>query len=301
LIGGGPVAIARAAAREFVDDDALTLAAAVAFYTALSLAPIVVLLLDASTFLGEGIQARLIAQIASVVGPQASAAIEMIVESAEDRPAQGRLARIVGLTALVFSASGVFAQLQASMNRIWDVRTKPGGAGWWNWIRKRLLSIGMLVTVGFLLLVSLAVSTAIDVVLSGSTTGAQAVNFAVSSIAFVLLFATMLKVFPDVRMPWRTVWTGAVLTAILFVAGKTAIGLYLGNGSVGSAYGAAGSLLVLLSWVYYSTLILFLGAEITQVHARLRGVSLRLGPHAEWEESAPEARPGGGGPPRSEP
>jgi membrane protein len=284
---GGPIALARTVLAEFADDDALTLAAAVAFYTALSLSPMVILLLDVSTFLGQSAQRELLAQIHGVVGPRASAGIEMIVESAEDRPAQGRLARIVGFSVLVFSASGVFAQLQASMNRIWDVRTRPG-AGFWNWARKRLVSIGMLVTIGFLLLVSLALSAAIDILIPGSTAVWHAVNFTVSLLVFVLLFAAMLKVLPDVRIPWRTVGTGAVLTAILFVVGKFFIGLYLGNSSVGSAYGAAGSLLVLLVWVYYSTVTFLLGAEITQVHARTRGVRVEPNAHAEWEATAPE-------------
>jgi membrane protein len=147
----------------------------------------------------------------------------------------------------------------------------------------------MIATFGFLLLVSLGVSAALSLLFADDGLVWEAVHLTVSLLVFTLLFAAIYKVLPDVAMPWRTVWTGAALTSVLFSIGKSAIGLYIGRGSVGSSYGAAGSLVVLLVWVYYSCVILFFGAELTQVVARTLGLPLRPNRHAEWEPTAPEA------------
>lgn len=274
---------------DFSEDDCLSLAGALAFYTALSLAPLLVILLRIASLLGEGTQESIVKQIESVVGGQAASAVKMIIDSSE-QPGWGSVAGILSLIVLLFSATGVFAQLQASLNRIWDVQAKPS-EGMWGWIRKRLLSVGMIMAIAFLLLVSLAVSAAIGVIVPQGGVPLQVVNMVVSLAVFVLLFAMMYKYLPDVKIQWRDVWTGAVVTAVLFAVGKFLIGLYLAHSSTASSYGAAGSLLVLLIWVYYSSLLVFIGAEFTQVNARLRGSPIEPDEHAEWEPGAKKLRP----------
>jgi membrane protein len=272
---------------DFVEDDAMTLGAALAFYTALSLAPLVVLLLWFASFLGEGMQQQLVTQIQTVVGPQAAEAIRGIIASAKAEPSVGNVAGMISLATLLFSVSGVFAQLQYALNRIWDVEASPAKSGAWAWIRKRLLSLGTFVSVAFLLVVSMAVTAAVSAASTfaqGLLPGADAVWFAVAwlvSLALTALtFALVYKVLPDVTIGWREALIGALGTALLFVAGRWAIGLYLGRSAVGSAYGAAGSLIVLLVWVYYASLIVFVGAELTQVLAHRMGREIQPDAHA---------------------
>jgi membrane protein len=258
--------ILRRAVSEFFDDDAMNLAAGLAFYTALSLAPLLLLVIRVTSLLDPNAQEHLIAQINGLVGEEAGAAVAAILAAAEQSPQTGRLAALLGLATLVFSATGVFAQLQAALNRIWDVEPKPGGA-LWVWLRKRVLSLGMVLSIAFLLLVSLVISALISALVTQDTLLWNAVNFLVSLVLFSALFALMYRYLPDVRIEWRDVAFGALLTALLFAVGKHAIGLYLGRSAVGSAYGAAGSLVVLLLWVYYSALVFFFGAEVTEAYA----------------------------------
>jgi membrane protein len=275
--------IVKRSVSEFIADDCLNLAAALAYYTALSLAPLVVLLLTVSTFFGEQSQQKFVNEVQQLVGAQAGQSIKQVIDSADSKPNVGTIAGWISLGVLVFSATGVFAQLQDSLNRIWDVKAKPS-AGWWEYLRKRLLSLGMLVTIGFLLLVSLVLSSVLHLVLGSDGKIWEFVNFAVSLLVFVGLFAAMYKLLPDVQIPWGVVWTGACVTGVLFVIGKWAIGLYLGYSSVGSSYGAAGSLIVLLLWVYYSSLILFFGAELTQVYATETKAHVQPDQYAEWSD-----------------
>ena len=160
--------------------------------------------------------------------------------------------------------------MQSSLNAIWDVEAKPS-EGVWGWLRKRLLSAGMIIALAFVLLVSLGISAAISAVMPSGGMIWDIVNFVVSLGVFTLLFAIIFKYLPDVSVQWRDVWVGAAVTAVLFAVGKTLIGIYLGKSSVASSYGAAGSLLILLLWVYYSSLLVFLGAEFTQVQAKVGG------------------------------
>lgn len=278
---------ARDTVRDFVNDDAMTLGAALAFYTALSLAPLVVLLLWFASFLGDGMQQQLVAQIQSIVGPQAAQAIAGIIASAKAEPSTGNVAGIVSLATLLFSVSGVFAQLQYALNRIWDVEASPAKSGAWAWLRKRLLSLGTFVSVAFLLVVSMAVTAAVSAasqLAQGLLPGADVIWYAVAwlvSLALTALtFALVYKVLPDVKIGWREVMVGALGTALLFAAGRWAIGVYLGRSAIGSAYGAAGSLIVLLVWVYYASLILFAGAELTQVMAHRLGRQIEPDEHA---------------------
>lgn len=240
----------------------MTLSAALAFYTALSLSPLLLITLSVVGVLGEHSQARLLEEIRSVLGNQASTAITTIIHSAHTRPALGNLARTLGILFLVFSASSVFVQLQYSLNKIWEIEGKIN-AGLWSLIRHRLLSMGMVISLGFLALVSLLVSTVLSFLLTGEGQIWQYMNFLVTLLVFSVLFALIFKFVPDVKIPWRDSLYGGIVTAILFALGKNVIGIYLGRSAVGSAYGAAGSLIVFLTWVYYSSVIVFTGAEIT--------------------------------------
>jgi len=282
--------VAKATVNEFVDDDAATLAAALAYYTALGLSPMLVLLIWLATFAGEDMQQRVVAELQGLVGPQGGQALKAVVDNADATPQLGTIAGIVSLVTLLFSVSGVFGQLQAALNRMWDVKAAPVTSnGTWIWIRKRLLSLGAFLSVGFLLVVSLAVTAFVEgwterlrQGLPGTAFLWQVVTFGVSLVVSAALFALIFKVLPDVKLGWRDTAVGGIATAILFSIGRWLIGLYLGRSSVGSAYGAAGSLVVMLVWVYYASLVVFLGAELTQVLAR------RHGKHVEPEEHAIE-------------
>lgn len=269
---------------DFLRDDAMTRGAALAFYTALSLSPLLIILLSIASFLGEDTQQQLVQQISGLVGPQAASVIDTVIQNVDARPKAGSISAVIGIAVLIFSATGVLASLQNSLNRIWNIEGKPGN-GIWNWVRKRLLSFGMILAVGFILIVSLTVSTALNLFLAGTGMLWQAVNFLISFGVFVLLFGLIFRYLPDANIAWKDVWVGAAMTAVLFAVGKFAIGQYLGYSSVGSAYGAAGSLLVLLVWVYYSSLILFFGAEMTQVYSRRYGSRIRPDSHAEWVDA----------------
>ena len=263
----------REAALEFNKDGATTLSAALAFYTSLSLAPMLLILMFVAGLIGHNAQTQLIQQIVNLVGPQAGFVIEMIIENARQQHHTGVISAVLGIGALVLSAAAVFGELQAAINRIWDVRAKPRRGAMLTWLRKRLLSLSMIAGVGFLMLVSLAISTSLQLVLGGEGSHWKLVDMTVSLIIYTLLFAMIFKVLPDVKLEWRDVWLGAFVTSVLFDIGKFAIGKYLGYSGAGSAYGAAGSVIVLLVWVYYSSLTLFMGAEITQVISERRHIA----------------------------
>jgi membrane protein len=237
--------VLRRAVQEFSDDDGLDLAGALAFYTALALAPLVLLVIKVVGLLDPNAQEHVVAQITGFIGQQAGEAVAGIVQAANESQRAGTIATALGLGTLAFSATSVFAQLQASLNRIWDVRAKPG-QGIWAWMRKRVLSFGMLLSVAFLLLVSLVISAGLSAAFTEETLVWNVLNVVISFLLFALLFGLMFRYLPDVRIEWRNVWFGAIVTAGLFSIGKFGIGLYLGITATSSAYGAAGSLVVLL-------------------------------------------------------
>lgn len=261
---------------KFGKHEILTLSAALAFYTALSLSPLLLITLSVVGVLGEHSQTRLLEEIRNVLGDQASSAITTIIHSAHTRPSLGNLARTLGILFLMFSASSVFVQLQYSLNKIWEIEEKVS-AGLWSLIRHRLLSMGMVISLGFLALVSLLVSTALSFFLTGEGQIWQFMNFLVTLLVFSVLFGLIFKFVPDVKIPWSDAFYGGMVTALLFALGKNMIGIYLGRSAVGSAYGAAGSLIVFLTWVYYSSVIVFTGAEITcLLTARRPGAKRRV-------------------------
>lgn len=276
------VSLLKETGEEFVDDNVTRLAGAIAYFTLLSLAPLIVLALAIAglAFDEDSTKSQLAAQLGNVVGSSGAAAVRTIVESAET-PSAGIVSSVIGLVVLLFGASGVFSELQSSLDTIWEVAPKPG-RGIWGAIRDRLFSFAMVMGVAFLLLVSLILSTALAAAgaffehrLPGGEVVWQALNFAISFVVVSALFAVMFKVVPDAEIRWRDVWVGALATAFLFNVGKFLIGLYLGKSSVASSYGAAGSLVVLVIWVYYSALILLLGAEFTQVYTKRFGSRIR--------------------------
>jgi membrane protein len=267
---------------EWIDDKAPRLAAALAYYTLFSLAPLLIIAIGiAGMVFGEdAAQGRIMGEVQGMIGERGAAFLqEMLAASRE--PAHSVIATVVGVAVLLFGATGVFGQLQDAMNTIWEVQQSPG-RGWRGIAMDRFLSFAMVLGTGFLLLVSLALSAAfaalgeyVGGVLPVPEAALQTVNFAVSFGLTAFLFALIFKVVPDAKIAWRDVWIGAVLTALLFSIGKLLIGIYLGKSSVASTFGAAASPVVLMVWIYYSAQILFLGAEFTQVYATRFGSRIR--------------------------
>lgn len=263
---------------EWNRDKVSRLAAALAYYTVFSLAPllIIVIAIAGSVFGEEAARGEIVGQIQGLVGKSGAEVIQTAIQNAS-KPAQGTIASAVSIVVLLFGASGVFAELQDSLNTVWEVQPKPD-RGLINVIRSRFLSFAVVLGVGFLLVVSLVLSAVLAAlanflgdVLPGLVFFWRITNFIVSFIVTTVLFGLIYKVLPDVKIAWSDVWIGAAITSLLFSIGRFLLGVYLGNSSFGSTYGAAGSLVIILAWVYYAAQILFLGAEFTQVYARRYG------------------------------
>lgn len=274
--------------REWQEDNVPLLAAALAYYTIFSLAPLLIIAIAiAGAFFGEAAaQHEIAGQIQGMVGKDGAEAIQSMIQNANKPSAGGSIATLFGVLTLLLGASGVFGQLQTALNTIWEVKPKPG-QGLRSFLQSRFLSFAMVVVIGFLLLVSLVLSAMLAGVSSffGSflpalTTLGIILNFVLSFAVTTCLFAAIYKFLPDVKVPWSNLWVGAAVTSLLFSIGRFLIGLYLGNSAIGSTYGAAGSLIVILIWVFYSAQILLIGAEFTQVYAKYRGSPIEPSPHA---------------------
>lgn len=264
----------------FFGDNAMSLAASLAFYTLLSFAPLLVLAVWAGSLVGYDAQQTMLDQITGVAGQGVREAAQAVFASADANPDVGSVAGIIGIVVAVVGATTVFAQLQAALNRIWGIRARPTNAIW-GWLRRRVLSIGVIGAVAFVLIVSLLVSSALGLLLTQSGPWWDVINQIISTAVFAFLFALMFRYLPDGRLPWRRVLRGGVVTAVLFAIGKWAIGYYLSSGNVGSAYGAASSLVVMLVWVYYSGAIFFFGAEVVRAWAIESGETIKPEKHAE--------------------
>lgn len=264
------------------EDKASRLAAALAYYTIFSLAPMLIIAIAVAGLIWQrdAVQTAVMNQIGGLVGPTGSEFIADLLQGASN-PAQGTVAAIIGIVTLLYGALGVFNALHEALNTIWEVKEEET-KGLWNSIKKvilsRFLSFTMVLGIGFMLLVSLVLSAAISAL--GTWIGGllpfhevilQIINFLLSIAIITVFFALIFKVLPDADIAWRDVWVGAFFTALLFTIGRTLIGLYLGSSAVGSSFGAAGSLVLLLLWIYYSAQILFFGAEFTQVYANQLG------------------------------
>ncbi len=272
----------RDAADEFANSAPFQQAAALSYYTLLSMAPLLLVLTGLSGYLiGEQtVRRELIAQMQHLVGDDGADLMRTVFAHA-DQPERGIVPMILGVGLMLLGATTVFAQLQSALNRLWGVEATPRNA-LTGFVRARLISFAMVLGLGFLLLVSLVVSAVLvglhdylDRAVPGITMLWSAINFLIPFALLTLLIALMFKFVPDVLIDWRDTWLGAALTALMFSVGKSAIGLYLGHSSVGSAYGAAGSAVVLMVWTYYASLILFFGAALTRTFARFRGAPLR--------------------------
>lgn len=263
---------------EFMEDKAMRLSAALAYYSVFSLGPLLVISISiaGAVFGKEAAQGAIKQQLTGSIGSESALAVQEMIESV-NRSGSNVLMTIVGVVILLVTASGVFAQLKDAMNTVWDLEPKPGG-GVKNFLKTRLLALSMVLVIGFLLLISLVLSAAtaamndaIGKAIPMNEILAQGASLIISIGVVTVLFAMIFKVLPDADVQWRDVWSGAFMTACLFSLGKMLLALYLGREETASAYGAAGALILLLSWVYYSTNILLFGAEFTQVYARRRG------------------------------
>lgn len=270
------------AATDFLRDRCTRLAAALSYYTIFSLPALLVLVVLVTGLLVDPqvVEARLVEEIRSLVGAEGAEQIRTMLQNANRPGSGGAIAWIIGIGALILGSTGAFVQLQTALNTAWEVKPAPGKGALRGFFMKRLLSIGMMLTVGFLLLVSLVLSALISStgsLISGSLPPwmsgpvLQSFELGASVVLFTLLFAAIFVVLPDAQVAWRDVWIGAATTSMLFVAGKFLIGFYLSRSDPGNAFGAAGSLALVLAWVYYSALIFFFGAEFTQAWADQRG------------------------------
>ena len=284
----GIVALFKNTASEWIQDKCPQLGAALAYFTVFSLAPLVLVLLAVFGLIFGGsdqAQHKITEQLQYLIDPSGIKVIQDIAANAS-KPQAGMIATVIGVVLALFGASGVFGQLQDALNTIWGVKPKPGG-GVMGFIRTRFLSFAMVGGVCFLLLVSLTVETVLrgfSAYLKNLMPGGDILAltlFLVFDVAVVIsLFAMIFRYLPDAKVAWRDVWIGATLTAVLFVLGKFVLGLYLGSGAAGSAYGAASSLITLLLWIYYAAQILLFGAEFTQVYANTYGTRVEPQAHA---------------------
>jgi membrane protein len=257
------------------EDSASSMGAALAFYTLFSMAPLLLVALAVAGFFFDRSQAQhaLIGQLTQLIGERPAQGIESLLQAASDQVAAKKSA-IFGILTLVVGATTVFAELRSDLNRIWRCKLEKVN-GIWDYVRTRLLSFGLVLSIGFLLLVSLVVSAVLsavgDVLMPGSQFMARAGEFVTSFAVLTLLFAMIYKLLPSRRIEWRDVWVGAAVTSLLFWVGKFAIGLYIAKSSVASSFGAAGTVVVIIAWVYYSSMIFFFGAEFTREYAMLHG------------------------------
>lgn len=274
---------------EWTDDRASRLAAAISYYTIFSLAPLLVIGVAIAGFVfGEAAaQDQIVGSLEGVIGPDAAATVQDLVANAS-QTGSGAIATVIGVVTLLLAASGLFAALQSALNTVWDVEPAAGG-GILRTVKKRGLAFLMVLGIGLLLLLSLA-ANAVLAMLRGTFQDVlpvpgpiwQVVSLALSLVILTVAFAAVYKVLPDVNLEWRYLWIGAAITAVLFVIGQFLVSLYLGFSSPASTYGAAGSLFVILLWIYYSAQVFFFGAEFTQVYARKQGAHIVPNEDARW-------------------
>ncbi|MFL6465538.1 MAG: YihY/virulence factor BrkB family protein, partial [Bryobacteraceae bacterium] len=292
------ISLAKQTYSKWSEHQAPRLGASVAFYSVLSFAPLLVLLtaVIALIFGQQSAQGALINEARQLIGDRGAETAESLLKNAQ-KPSSGIFASVVAFATLLFGASGVFTELQDALNVIWE-STAQNAAGVMGMIRQRLFSFGMVLSIGFLLLVSLLLSTGLTYI--GHSFGElvpmppfilQAINFVVSFAVITVLFGLMFKYVPTAKVSWRDVGIGAVGTALLFTIGKQLLGLYLGKASVGSTYGAAGSLVAVIVWIYYSAQIFFFGAEFTHIYAQAHGAEANAG--AQQPSAQETAKPDG--------
>jgi membrane protein len=278
-------ALCRQAVSAWIDDYAPSMGAALAYYTLFSIAPLLLIVISIAglVFGADAARGHIFAELRELMGEDGAAAAQALLQSV-NKPAQGVVGTVVGVVLLVVGAISVFGELQNALDRIWRAPGRAGSGGVWTLVRARLLSFGMVLGVGFLLILSLVASAAVAALgkFSAPLFGTwvvlvEGLNFIVSFALVTVTFAMIYKIIPRVRIGWRDVWIGAAVTALLFAIGKSLIGLYLGRSTFASGFGAAGSLVVLLVWMYYSAQIFLFGAEFTWVYAHTHGSRSKLG------------------------
>ena len=274
---------------QWVNNEPFELAAALSYYTLFSLTPVLVIAIGIAgiAFGHETAQQQILETIQDLIGPEGTEAVRVMIQNLSSRPETGRISTLLGFVVLFFGAGGVVAELQSALDKIWEVTPKPSSAIW-GFLRQRFISFAMVLAIGFLLLISLIASAILTSLteLLGQFVGATAViiyvlDIVVSFFFVTLLFAMIYKFVPDARIQWRDVAIGSALTAFLFTIGKFCIGLYLGTSGITSVYGAAGSLITILLWVYYSSLIFFFGAQFTRTYASEYGSGIIPADYAE--------------------
>jgi membrane protein len=276
--------------KAWLDDFAPSMGAALAYYTLFAIAPVLIIVIAvAGAFLGaDAARGQIVEQLGSLVGPDGARAVQSLLQTA-NQPARTAVASLIGVVTLIVAATSVFAELQTDLDRIWRAPAPTAGQNLIALVRTRVLSFGMIMAIGFLLLVSLVISAFLAAIgrlwgswFAGWDITLQVVNVIVSLAVTTALFALIYKILPRVRVAWKDVWAGAAVTAVLFTVGKFAIGLYIGRAGISSTFGAAGSLVVIMVWVYYSAQIFLLGAEFTWLFAHRHGS--RADRHAEAPE-----------------
>ena len=271
--------LAKKSVSAWIDDYAPSMGAAISYYTVFSIAPLLLIVIAVAGFVWgrEAVQGEIVGQLAGLIGQDGATGVQALIESA-NKPVKGVVATIVSVIVLIIGATTVFAELQSALDRIWQVPPAQKISSLWATLRTRLLSLGFILGLGFLLLVTLVASAGVAAfggwangLLPGWELLPQVINTVISLGIAAVLFAMIFKIMPQAKVSWRDVWVGAAVTAVLFEAGKTLIGLYIGKSGVTSSFAAAGSLVVLLVWVYYSAQIFLLGAEFTWVYAHEHG------------------------------
>ena len=268
------LATLKGALRDFLDDKCPMRAAALSYYTAFALPPLLILLtmIAGAAWSADQVARAIESQFAGMIGPEGAGTVRNMINASER--SNGALGTILGFLGLLFGATGALISLQDALNAVWEVKQDPRAGGLQHFLLKRLLSLGMILGLGFLLIVSLAVSAALSALgdaIGNQTVVMQGIGMLVSLAVLTVIFAAIFKYLPDIDVEWSNVWLGALLTAILLEVGKMLLGLYLGTRNPGSAFGAASALAVLLVWIYYAAMLVLLGAELTQAIAARRG------------------------------
>jgi membrane protein len=278
--------------REWSEDCALRFSAALAYYSIFAMAPLVIIAISVAglAFGEDAARGQIYQQIEWLIGHKAALEIQSVIQASSDR-GKSTLGTVIGVITLIIGASGVFGQLKDALNSIWGVQLRPGKP-WLSLIKDYLQDFSMVLGIGFLLLISLVISAALQALNRLLATYLQLPGFiapltaVVSFLVLIVLFAAIFKVLPDVEISWQDVWIGATVTAILFTVGKYLIGLYLGSSSIGSSFGAAGALILILVWIYYSTTIFLFGAEFTKAYADQFGSGIHPSRNACFVEKA---------------
>lgn len=274
---------------DFSEINIMRMSAALAYYTIFGLAPMIIIVLSLSSFFVRKKPAGYVFnQLNELLGPSAAQQVHQMIENVLSQNS-GVLMQVVGIVALVVSATGIFTEMQDSINVIWRVKAKPR-KGWLKLLLNRLLSFSIVISLGFILLVSLLVNAIIAAIMTRFTDLfpetevyiSYLINIALTFLTITSLFAIIFKVLPDAKVKWRDVWNGAFTTALLFMIGKFLIGYYLQHSNIGNTFGAAGSVIIILSWVYYSAIILYFGAAYTRANARLKGRMIYPNEYAVW-------------------